>query len=186
MFYRAVKAAALAVAAFGLSAAANAATVFNFSFTAPWSAITGGSTATASGQLFANANSNGTYSVYGVAGTAKLTTTSTPVTLDTATAYGLNGTPTISLNSSGVYSVNAIELAGGGTTFDLTRNLFNTSTYTITSGLRSASAGTFTLALATPAAVPEAATWMMMILGFGAVGAALRTGRRQSIVHLAA
>jgi len=39
--------------------------------------------------------------------------------------------------------------------------------------------------LAVKAAVPEAATWMMMIFGFGAAGYALRGRRRKSIASLA-
>lgn len=35
------------------------------------------------------------------------------------------------------------------------------------------------------AAVPEASTWMMMLLGFGAIGAALRTRRRPAFAQVA-
>ena len=35
--------------------------------------------------------------------------------------------------------------------------------------------------VATPGAVPEPATWAMMLLGFGAVGAALRQAKRQKL-----
>lgn len=38
---------------------------------------------------------------------------------------------------------------------------------------------------ALPAAVPEPATWVMILLGFGAIGLALRTHRRFASVHTA-
>ena len=41
------------------------------------------------------------------------------------------------------------------------------------------------LAAAGPAAIPEPATWMMMLLGFGAVGAAVRRSKRGAKVNFA-
>lgn len=40
---------------------------------------------------------------------------------------------------------------------------------------------TANIALATASAVPEPATWAMMLLGFGAMGAAMRSRRRQKV-----
>jgi len=43
-----------------------------------------------------------------------------------------------------------------------------------------------TASTAIPAAVPEPATWMMMLVGFGAIGASIRLRRRRSAMALAA
>jgi hypothetical protein len=40
--------------------------------------------------------------------------------------------------------------------------------------------GTLTVSLANQGAVPEPGTWMLMILGFGAIGASMRRGKSQT------
>lgn len=42
--------------------------------------------------------------------------------------------------------------------------------------------GTYSFSIADSGAVPEPATWAMMRLGFGAIGGALRFGRRKQAV----
>jgi hypothetical protein len=185
MFVRVVKAAVLAAVLMGVSSAAGAATLFNFSFSVPWSFVTGGGTATGSGQLFANDLGNGSYEVYGAAGTAKLTSGSATAVLDsTSVVLGL-GTPTISLSNGG-YVVNAISISGPTTNYSFTKNVFD-SNYAVSNGLKTTllgSPGTLSLSLVPPSApVPEAATWMMMILGFGAIGAMLRMSKRRTFYH---
>lgn len=168
---------ALAAVAFGMSAAADAATVFNFSFSAPWLLST--QTGSGSGQLFADLQTDGTYQVTSVTGTATTNAGAAPTSLTTFSGILLGGTPAIAGNATTGFSLNSIMLGDAVNGYSISRNPLD-SNYTISTGLRTTGAGTFSVALASPAAVPEAATWTMMILGFGAIGAALRQGRRSS------
>ena len=66
---------------------------------------------------------------------------------------------------------------------------FNSSNVSLQSGVLRlnfvgttwASSSTANLALDTAAAVPEPGTWAMMLLGFGAMGAAMRSRRKQKV-----
>ena len=51
-----------------------------------------------------------------------------------------------------------------------------------TFALSSIRSGNSTLTITQVAAIPEPATWMMMLLGFGLIGASLRYGRRTTTV----
>jgi hypothetical protein len=175
MFMRCVKSAVLATALLGLSTAASAATLFNFTFAVPWSILTGGGTATGSGQFYANDLGNGTFQVYDADGTAKLTASSTAAILDTTSTVLLQSAPTISYSASTGYSINAVTISGPTTSYTFTKDLLD-SNYAISNGLRTGT-GSLSLSLAPTAAVPELATWAMMILGFGAVGYAMRRQR---------
>ena len=182
MFVRIVKSAALAAALFGLSTAASAATIFNFSFSAPWALST--QTGTGSGQLFADDNNDGTFTVTGVNATSKVTAASPSVVLNAVSAP-LFSTPTITGDAINGYLFSGI-LSGGSTSYNFSKNLLNAN-YTISTGLRSTSGATFMLAAVTPAAaVPEAATWVMMILGFGGIGMMLRAGKRRDPIQIGA
>lgn len=173
MLVRVLKSAAVAIAALGMGAGANAATVFNFSFAAPW--IFSSQTGSGSGQLFANDLGNGTFEVYDVVGTATTGGGASSVALTDVSAPFF-GTPTITTNSAGGYTFGGI-LSGSSASYNFSKRLFDSS-YTISSGLRTTGSGTFSLSLVPISApVPEAATWVMMILGFGAVGAMLRTNK---------
>lgn len=184
MFVRVLKSAALAVALLGLSTTANAASIFNFSFSAPWSFLQGGGTATGSGQLFADENDNGTFTVTGVSATSKVTGSSQSVTLNTVSAPLLSS-PMITGDAINGYAFSGI-LSGGTTSYNFSKNLLD-ARYTISTGLRTTSGATFTLAAVTPtAAVPEAATWVMMILGFGGIGMMLRAAKRRDLMQVAA
>jgi hypothetical protein len=57
-------------------------------------------------------------------------------------------------------------------------------TYTLTMGGNNAGAGGLggTISIS---AVPEPATWGLMLLGFGAMGFAMRRGRKQALMQLA-
>ncbi|MDO6415137.1 hypothetical protein Q4F19_12165 [Sphingomonas sp. BIUV-7] len=180
MFARILKSAAIAVAALGLAAGANAATIFNFSFMAPLPLTT---PATGSGQIFTNDLGNGTYQVYDVVGTAKLTSTSSAATLNTVSAAAFSSL-SITGNATSGFTFTGM-LSGPTTSYNFARNIFD-SNYTISNGLRSSSASTFSLTqVPISAPVPEIGTWMMMVLGFGVIGATLRAGRRSpTIQHL--
>jgi hypothetical protein len=158
-----------------LSSSANAAAIFNFSFTAPW--LLSFASASGSGQLYANELGDGSYQVFDVAGTSRVTSGASVSTLDTVNAVGLSA-PIITGSTTTGYTINAIQFAGGDT-YSLTRNMFGQS-YTISNGLRTSNSGILTLALAPPTApVPEVATWVMMVIGFGAAGMVLRAGKRR-------
>jgi hypothetical protein len=137
-----------------------------------------------SGQLYANANGDGTYSVYGGTGTISI--------VDYDWSHGLFGTgvsflyggdwtdlPLISSTDAG-YVVNSLYIAGtdgwGGVSFD--NNGDGTYTSVITEIYSPVAQFHLTYVSddspAIPSGVPEAATWGMMLLGFGAVGAAMR------------
>jgi hypothetical protein len=178
MFIRILKFASAASVALALSTAAGAATIFNFTFSAPWALSFTSATATGSGQLYANEQSDGSYQVYDVIGTSRVTGSATVGTLDTVSAIGLS-TPTITGSAATGFSINAIQLSGAET-YTFTRNIFGQN-YTVGSGLRASGSGTFTLALVPQTSpVPDVATWVLMVIGFGAVGAMLRSGKRRS------
>jgi hypothetical protein len=184
MFVRVLKSAVLAVALFGLSTTASAATIFNFNFSAPWSFLQGGGAATGNGQLFADANSDGTFSVTGVSATSKVTASSSNVTLNAVSA-ALLSTATITGDAINGYAFSGI-LSGGSTSYNFSKNLLDAN-YTISTGFRTTSGATFTLAAAAPtAAVPETATWMMMIVGFAGIGIMLRAAKRRDMMQIAA
>ncbi|QJU60834.1 PEPxxWA-CTERM sorting domain-containing protein [Sphingomonas sp. AP4-R1] len=178
---RCVKSAVLATALLGLSTAASAATLFNFTFTVPWSILSGGGTATGSGQFYANDLGNGTFSVYDADGTAKVTAASTAAVLDTTSTVLLQSAPTISYSASTGYTINAVTISGPSTSYTFTKDLLD-SNYAISNGLRGGT-GSLNIALAPIAAVPEVATWAMMILGFGMIGVVLRNSKRPSGFH---
>lgn len=179
MFLRAVRSAVLAAALLGLSSAASAATLFNFTFTVPWSILTGGGTATGSGQFYTNDLGNGTFQIYDADGTAKLTSASTAAVLDTTSTVLLYSAPTISYSASTGYTLNAVTISGPATSYTLTKDILGSS-YTISNGLRSGT-GSLTLSAVPTAPVPEMATWVMMILGFGAVGLVLRNSKPRNL-----
>jgi hypothetical protein len=57
---------------------------------------------------------------------------------------------------------------------------FATNTILNSIGFNTTPGGSITATTAIPSAVPEPATWMMMLIGFGAVGASMRFRRRRS------
>lgn len=60
-----------------------------------------------------------------------------------------------------------------------TNTILNSVGFNLTPG------ATITATTAIPAAVPEPATWLMMLVGFGAVGAVMRRGRRTNVLQTA-
>lgn len=99
---------------------------------------------------------------------------------------GTNGTPVLVATDGGVFNISAtttgtgnwVQLAGSfvATGTSTTLNIFNDNSV--------ASGNDFGLDAISVTAVPEPATWGLMILGFGAVGATLR--RRSTKVAFAA
>ena len=92
----------------------------------------------------------------------------------------------------GTGSVAAFQITGtslnftqfvGRTIFTGTANapVFSVGTF----ALSSFGSGNSTLTITQVAAIPEPATWMMMLLGFGLIGASLRYGRRTTTVTYA-
>ena len=73
---------------------------------------------------------------------------------------------------------------GGDTVFTgpFSNPVFSPGTFNFTGFSR----GTLTVTPAATAAVPESATWAMMLVGFGLIGAALRTRRRPKVTFAAA
>lgn len=104
------------------------------------------------------------------------------------------GTPQTASISFGTFLISALDISGtslgftqyaGPALFSLVDGspVFNTGTFdlsSITSG-----PATITISEAASGAVPEPATWAMMLIGFGAVGAAARYRRRKVRVTFA-
>jgi hypothetical protein len=94
----------------------------------------------------------------------------------------------ISGNNTPITSASFIDATGAGT-FGAGNIFLNNGTLTVTVPGTSTAGAVIRIGIGTGAitsAVPETATWMMMILGFGAMGAALRRRRgRTSIPAIA-
>ena len=74
---------------------------------------------------------------------------------------------------------------GGGETFFYKVNATNIDSFTLTPGSGGGSSSTATLLVFSTSAVPEPATWAMMIIGFGAMGASLRRRKVSASVSFA-
>ncbi len=84
--------------------------------------------------------------------------------------------------SPGTYSVSQTHLVTGGTGFfaGSSGSFTSAGTLSFLTG-RPTVSQTFAGSLDVPAAVPEPATWSMLILGFGTIGMALRQRRRAAV-----
>jgi hypothetical protein len=107
-----------------------------------------------------------------------------------STSDGSNGTlaftsgasTIFAFNLSGLYSANnAGALPSGGMTVS-TATSFNYGSGNNPITINAGSEGTLTFTSAAVAAVPEPATWGMMLLGFGMMGASMRYRRRETKV----
>lgn len=177
MFGRAVLALFLALSALGLPAAANA-TTFGFGFLID---LRNGDAAVGGGKLFTTDNGDDTFTVTGAHGLAAY------VSLSTGEAYGEakittvgpslfapdGSVPTITF-ASGQYSFDNLALFGDGRFFDFS-HAFGPDLIGVTGEVGGPAEFEFGLSPA-----PETATWAMMVMGFGVLGAALRR-RRASV-----
>ena len=124
-------------------------------------------------------NGTGTYTLNNVSFLGTLFTPPPPITgvfTDTLTTSA--GTASYGVNYSLVFGVSDTITLGGNSLSALGFNFF-INPLVLTSGVGQTSTGALT-ALVTPiAAVPEPATWAMMIIGFGAAGAGLRVRRHR-------
>ena len=107
---------------------------------------------------------------------------------------GTAGTADISFGTNLIADLNILSanlgqtqlsVIGGGDLFtgSASNPTFNTGTFNLSGGF-TAGAATLTITRAAVAAVPEPATWAMMLMGFGAMGVAMR--RRRHIQRLQA
>lgn len=88
---------------------------------------------------------------------------------------------TVNFLSPGVYTISQTHLVTGGTgRFLSASGAFDSSGLLTFPGGRPTVAQTFSGRLSLPA-VPEPATWLMLIVGFGAVGAGLRSRANQAV-----
>jgi hypothetical protein len=162
----------------GLSAAAHA-TDFGYGFLIDFG---NGDGATGLGHLFTTDNGDGTYTVTGADGAATYISFGTGETYAGATILGAgasifapDGTvATIVLQSDGSYSFDNLALFGTDFRFydfshDEDGDLIGFSTE-----VGGPAQFQFGLDEEDPSPAPEAATWGMMVLGFGAMGAAMR------------
>lgn len=79
-----------------------------------------------------------------------------------------------------VIDSNSSPTGTGGTNISFSNRMIGAGTYTIgVTGTTSAATSLGASIGFTPTAVPEAATWAMMLVGFGGVGGALRSSRRK-------
>ncbi len=91
-------------------------------------------------------------------------------------SFGTNLLADLNIQSS---NLGFTQLTGAGDLFsgDPANPIFNTGTFSLSGGF-TAGAATLTITRAAVAAVPEPATWAMMLIGFGAMGMSLRRRRR--------
>jgi hypothetical protein len=121
-----------------------------------------------------------------------------PITYTYSTTFSLAGLNASTASLSGVFAaddnasiyLNGIEIAAQGgtygstTAFSSTTGDFVAGTNTLTFVTINSGGGPAGLDVAvsgTASAVPEPATWAMMLLGFGMIGMAVRSRRRQSV-----
>lgn len=162
-----VMTAVMAVCALG-AAAAPAAT-FDFNFTAPVVQFgQAGDTYLGSGQLFADDAGGGVFTVTNAIG-------STTIQGYEEFAWGISGGEGSLTFSTAGFTADGLVLFGdsGPGAYSFSLNPGSTS-YAIQLGEVGAPAGTLTIAPAGAGAVPEPASWALMLCGFGAIGAAMR------------
>jgi hypothetical protein len=123
--------------------------------------------------------SNGTYSVNIGTSTPGVTFTSGTLALWNAMTSSFNTVATLGLGST--------VCCGANSSIGLAPQLFTAGTYRLTfngtSTVAGADSGTVTIAAA--GAVPEPATWAMMLLGFGGIGMAMRRRRKPVLAQVA-
>jgi len=178
MLRRALMAFTALVSTAGLSAAAHA-TDFGYGFLIDFQ---NGDGAIGEGHLFTTDNGDGTYTVTGADGAASYVTFSTGDFYAPSTIFDFGASifapdgyvPTIVKQSDGSYSFDNLVLFGSDFRFYDFSHAFGDDL----TGFSTEVGGPAQFQLgpdeevATPA--PEAATWGMMVLGFGAMGAAMR------------
>jgi hypothetical protein len=114
-----------------------------------------------------------------LAGIYSITLDTSSRSVDFTSAYLTNGVDTYYLTL--IYSVGSLE--GWG----LDDTLIAAGDWTLYINGKNSKTGTLAGTISITQAVPEPGTWAMMIIGFGAVGFAMRRGRRktQSVTQLA-
>jgi hypothetical protein len=160
----------------GLSAAD--ATRFSFDFTAPTYFFSEpGDTATGSGFIDADDNGDGSFTITDVIGTVYPYDGANGRQIDDFFGGDLfAGMLTPTINAVGnIYQLDNLGIAFGGF-LSFVRQQDGTYSGGSTDG-GSVSGASFNVALA-PSAAPETATWVMLVLGFGAAGAAMRRRTR--------
>lgn len=106
------------------------------------------------------------------------TNTFSQITFDIETIT--NGTFNLSVNGGAATFANTVLSGNGANKFLLTGTAgetFNTLAFTFTPGVDDLKQ--FRLQAGSGAQIPEPATWAMMLIGFGGLGAVLRTKRRR-------
>lgn len=182
MFRHVLVALACLLSAIGLPAAANA-TVFGFGFLIDFQ---NGDAAIGLGKLYATDNGDKTFTITGVEGVASYITVSTGnpyagVTLADvgASLFAPPGSvPTITF-ANDQYSFDSLALFGDQRFYDFS---YDGPDLIGVSGEVGGPAQ-FQFGPLDDSAVPESATWAMMIVGFGAVGGAVR--RRRAVATFA-
>jgi hypothetical protein len=179
MLRNAFTALACLLSAIGLPAAANA-TVFGFGFLIEFG---NGDGAIGLGRLFTTDNGDNTFTITGASGAASYISFSTGdvyagATIRNAAAslFAPDGSvPTITY-TGGAYAFDNLALSGDGRFYDF----FHDENGDLIGGSGEVGGPAQFQFGILEGAVPETATWAMMIVGFGAVGASLRR-RRTSV-----
>jgi hypothetical protein len=181
MFRRVLLALVCLAATFGLSSAANA-TIFGFGFVIE---LYNGDAAFGGGNLFTTDNGDGTFTVNGAEGLA------TYISGFDGTTYGEDliigagpsffasePTATIVLGTDGFYSFDNLALFGNDHFYDF-GHAFGPDLFGFSGEV--GGPAQFSLGINDSSPTPEVATWGMMVIGFGAMGAAMRRRRRTSV-----
>lgn len=179
MFRPALVALACLAAALGLATAVQAQSVtFGYGFLIDFQ---NGDGAIGIGHLFTTDNGDGTFTIDGANGSATYLTFLTGDTYGAATISGVGpslfadagSVPTITF-ADGVYSFDNLELFGDGRFYDFSHvfgpDLFGFSTEV-------GGPAQFQFGIDDSGSVPEAATWALMLVGFGVTGVAMRHRR---------
>ena len=176
MLRRALVALACLAATLGLSAAVQAQSVtFGYGFLIDFG---NGDGATGMGHLFTTDNGDNTFTINGADGNAAYFSFSTMETYGEAVISGVGpsffadegSVPTITL-ANGVYSFDNLQLFGDGRFYDFS-HAFGPDLVGISGEV--GGPAQFQFGVDDSGAVPEAATWALMLVGFGAVGTAMR------------
>jgi len=179
MLRHALVALACLAATFGLTSAAQAQSViFGYGFLIDFG---NGDGAAGTGHLFTTDNGDNTFTIDGADGNATYFSFATMETYGAAVISGVGpsffadeGSVSTITFADGAYSFDNLQLFGDGRFYDFS-HFFGSDLIGISGEV--GGPAQFQFGIDQGGAVPEAATWALMLVGFGATGAAMRRRR---------